>query len=89
VKGPLGRCYEVWGKLSQGGMGEVWLARHAELALPVIVKSLAPTDGESFESCYARMLGEARLAARLTSPNVVRVVDDRTITLALEPYAVL
>ncbi len=75
MKGPLGRCYEVWGKLSQGGMGEVWLARHAELALPVIVKSLAPTDGESFEACYARMLAEARLAARLTSPNVVRVVD--------------
>lgn len=75
MKGRLGRCYEVWGKLSQGGMGEVWLARHAELALPVIVKSLPPSEGESFERRYERMLAEARLAARLTSPHVVRVID--------------
>jgi serine/threonine-protein kinase len=75
MRGATCKSYEVWGKLSQGGMGEVWLARHAELALPVIIKSLRPTADEPFAQLYARLLSEARLAARLTSPKVVRVID--------------
>jgi eukaryotic-like serine/threonine-protein kinase len=67
--------YEVWGPLSKGGMGEVFLARHAELALPVILKTLARFDGESPDACRARLLDEARLMARLAAPEVVRVLD--------------
>jgi serine/threonine-protein kinase len=56
-------------------MGEVWLARHEDLAIPVIFKTLLPGVGETFEVRYQRLLQEARLMARLTSPRIVRVVD--------------
>jgi serine/threonine protein kinase len=32
--------YEVWGKLGEGGMSEVWLAKHSVLCVPVIIKTL-------------------------------------------------
>ena len=32
--------YEVWGKLGEGGMSEVWLAKHAVLCVPVVLKTL-------------------------------------------------
>src|SRR4051812_35333539 len=75
MRGAVVKGYEVWGRLSQGGMSDVWLARHTELALPVIIKTLLHSTSESFESRYKRLLQEARLTARLTSPRVVRVVD--------------
>lgn len=69
------RHYRVWGQLSRGGMGDVWLARHAELALPVVIKTVHRLPGEHAESAWERLLGEARMSARLTSPRVVRVID--------------
>ena len=36
------REYEIWGRLGGGGMSDVWLARHRDLAIPVIVKTLRP-----------------------------------------------
>jgi serine/threonine-protein kinase len=75
MRGAICKGYEVWGRLSRGGMSDVWLARHVELAVPVIIKTLLPTTNESFEARYHRLLHEARLTARLTSPRVVRVVD--------------
>lgn len=69
------KSYQVWGSISHGGMGEVWLARHEDLAIPVIIKTLLPGVGETFEVRYNRLLQEARLMARLTSPRIVRVVD--------------
>src|SRR5579884_3610048 len=63
--------FEVWGPISEGGMSRVWLARHRELATPVIFKTLldAPQDA------YDRLRNEARLTARIPSPRVVRAVD--------------
>src|SRR5919198_851725 len=63
--------YEVWGPINEGGMSRVWLARHCELATPVILKTLldAPDDA------YARLRNEARLTARVPSHRVVRAVD--------------
>ncbi len=67
------RDYEVWGRLGEGGMSEVWLAKHVTLNIPVIIKTLrgaiADVKGTS------RMLNEARLMARVTSPRVVRAID--------------
>ncbi len=67
------RDYEVWGRLGEGGMSEVWLAKHTALNIPVIIKTLraavADVQGTS------RMLNEARLMARVTSPRVVRAID--------------
>lgn len=85
MRGALLKGYEVWGRLSQGGMSDVWLARHADLALPVIIKTLRPTPNETFEKRYVRLLQEARLTARLTSPRVVRVMDVGVYTDPLRP----
>jgi serine/threonine protein kinase len=58
------RHYHVWGQLSAGGMGEVWLARHAELALPVVIKTLLNHDPATAEAEWLRLLAEARMSAR-------------------------
>src|SRR5688572_10030253 len=69
------KSYDVWGSLSSGGMGEVWLAQHSDLAVPVVLKTVYAHDAESVADHYARLLSEARLAARLASSHVVRVLD--------------
>jgi serine/threonine protein kinase len=66
--------YEVERPLGHGATAVVDLARDVELDRPVAVKRLAENlarDGE----LRARFLREARLAARLAHPNVVRVYD--------------
>jgi serine/threonine-protein kinase len=70
------RDYEVWGRLGEGGMSEVWLAKHRVLAVPVVMKTLrAAALGIDPADCAKRVFNEARLMARVTSPRVVRAVD--------------
>lgn len=54
-------------------MSRVWLARHRELSVPVVIKTLVQTS-ESLEA-FARLLNEARLMAKIPSARVVRAVD--------------
>ena len=65
--------FEVWGPIGEGGMSRVWLARHRELSVPVVIKTLRETE-ESREA-FALLLNEARLMARIPSARVVRAVD--------------
>ncbi len=85
MRGAVVKNYEVWGRLSGGGMSDVWLARHRDLALPVIIKTLHTGGEDTFESRYARLLSEAQLAARLTSPRIVRVIDVGVYTDPFQP----
>jgi serine/threonine-protein kinase len=72
--------YEVWGKLGEGGMSEVWLAKHVVLCVPVVLKTLRKAVADSVgEAGGRRMFDEARLMARVTSPRVVRALDAGTI----------
>ena len=73
---PLG-LYRLMEKLGEGGMGEVWRARHQLLARPCAVKLIRPELlGESNrEAATERFRLEARTIARLTSPNTVRLYD--------------
>ena len=72
--------YEVWGRLGEGGMSEVWLAKHVVLCVPVVFKTLRKAVAEGVgEAGARRMFNEARLMARVTSPRVVRAVDAGTI----------
>jgi eukaryotic-like serine/threonine-protein kinase len=73
--GPRIREYEVWGRLGEGGMSEVWLAKHGLLSIPVILKTLRATVAESTDGRVDRMLREARHMARIASPRVVRATD--------------
>jgi O-acetyl-ADP-ribose deacetylase (regulator of RNase III) len=73
--GPRIRDYEIWGRLGEGGMSEVWLARHCLLSIPVIIKTLRTTVQDGDPAGASRMLKEARLMARVASPRVVRAID--------------
>jgi serine/threonine protein kinase len=66
--------YRLERPLGHGGMATVYLARDAELDRPVAVKLLAENLAGDV-SFRERFLREARLAARLSHPNLVSVYD--------------
>jgi eukaryotic-like serine/threonine-protein kinase len=69
-----GGRYRVERTLGQGGMAAVYLAHDAELERPVAIKVLAEhlaTD----DAFRQRFLREARMAAKLSHPNIVHVYD--------------
>jgi serine/threonine protein kinase len=74
--GRLGR-YQVIGKLATGGMAEVYLALSGELSgyrTLVVVKRILPHLASNND--FIRMfLDEARIAALLDHPNVVRIIE--------------
>ena len=59
--------------LGEGGMACVWSAYHLELELPVAIKLLKA--GPKNEKLAKRLRLEARAAARLAHPSIVRVFD--------------
>jgi serine/threonine-protein kinase len=65
--GTIFRGLKIRARLGSGGMGIAYLASHANLRTPVVVKvfQLSGTDP----------LAEAHLAARVVSPAVVQVLD--------------
>jgi serine/threonine-protein kinase len=73
---PLG-LYRLMEKLGEGGMGEVWRARHQLLTRPCAIKLIRPELlGETNrDAATERFRREARTIARLTSPNTVRLYD--------------
>jgi serine/threonine-protein kinase len=66
--------YRVERELGHGGMATVFLARDEELRRPVALKVLAEhlAGDDTFR---ARFIREAKLAGRLSHPNVVQVYD--------------
>jgi serine/threonine protein kinase len=70
----LGGRYRRERPLGHGGMAAVFLARDEELDRPVAIKLLA--ENLAGDTAFRdRFLREARLAARLSHPNVVSVYD--------------
>ncbi|MBS1789077.1 MAG: serine/threonine protein kinase [Acidobacteria bacterium] len=68
------RDYVFESKIGQGGMGEVWSARHELLDRRVAIKVMAPhlmADPE-FE---ARFIKEAQAQARLQHPSIIGATD--------------
>jgi len=60
--------------LGRGGMGVVFEAEHLVLGTRVAVKVL-PKDNGATEKAVSRFLAEARAAAKLNHPNILRVHD--------------
>jgi eukaryotic-like serine/threonine-protein kinase len=79
--------YRVERPLGHGGMATVYLARDEELHRPVAIKLLAENlAGDA--ALRQRFLREAKLAARLSHPNVVNVYDAGETDAGM-PYIVM
>ncbi len=65
--------YELEAKLGQGGMGVVWRARNIALESLVALKVVRASSDQAL--LRGRLLQEARAAAKLTHPAIVKVFD--------------
>src|SRR5690242_13455438 len=70
----LGGRYLLDRPIAEGGMGEVWRARHLKLDIAVAVKLMSPVLAAS-TAARIRFEREAKAAARLSSPHVGEVHD--------------
>jgi serine/threonine protein kinase len=70
----LGDRYRLERRIASGGMATVWLAHDEELDRDVAVKLLSDTLAED-PSYVARFRREARVAAQVSHPNLVRMFD--------------
>jgi eukaryotic-like serine/threonine-protein kinase len=72
--------YYLEEKLGEGGMGEVWRARHRMLARPAAIKLIRPSlagdaGGGVSDEAVRRFEREAQVIARLRSPHTVELFD--------------
>ncbi|MGH7671070.1 MAG: protein kinase domain-containing protein, partial [Gemmatimonadaceae bacterium] len=83
-----GSRYRVIQRLGSGGMADVFLADHAQLERPVVIKVLhahLAKDSEMME----RFRREAQAAARLVHPHICPVMDagsNGTTVYTVMPY---
>jgi serine/threonine-protein kinase len=71
--------YHLDERIGQGGMGEVWRARHKMLARPAAIKVIRPealrARGTDTDELVARFEKEAQATAALSSSHTVRLYD--------------
>jgi hypothetical protein len=70
--------YRLVERLGQGGMGEVWRARHRLLARAAAIKLIRPAsvqDAGASEEARRRFEREAQVIARLRSPHTIELFD--------------
>jgi serine/threonine-protein kinase len=83
----LGERYELEAKVGEGGMGEVWRAKHLALENQVAIKFLSGSLANN-EETKKRFLMEAKLTAQLRSRHAVQVFDFG-LTEDDQPYLVM
>ncbi|HJQ22208.1 MAG TPA: protein kinase [Gemmatimonadaceae bacterium] len=71
--------YSIDRELGRGGMGIVYMAREVHLDRPVAIKLLPPERAATQPQLRDRFLREARLAAKLSHPNIIPIhaVEER------------
>jgi serine/threonine protein kinase len=74
LKGTRLGSYEVGALIGHGGMGSVFEGSHVGLGKPVALKVLHEHIAQS-EAMRARFVREAQLAATLSHPHVVNILD--------------
>lgn len=82
--GIVGQRFELRRVIGRGGMGCVWLAYDRALRRDVALKEAAGADDAAVRD---RVLREARAAARISHPNVVRILD--VVDAARRPWIVM
>jgi eukaryotic-like serine/threonine-protein kinase len=70
----VGGRYALDGRLGEGGMGQVYRARHIQLGKAFALKIIAPAFATD-NAARSRFNQEAKLASEITHPNIVSVVD--------------
>ncbi|HEX4475191.1 MAG TPA: hypothetical protein VH142_08950, partial [Polyangiaceae bacterium] len=70
----IGRRYRLVRQIGAGAMGTVWIAHNELLDIDVAIKVLRVDNQKADPTrLYKRLLREARAAARLGHPAIVRV----------------
>lgn len=89
LPGQLVGAYRLEREIGQGGMGTVWLARRTDGRFEgqVAVKFLA--SGLLGHGDAGRFAREGQILARLTHPNIARLIDAGVAQDGLQPYLVL
>jgi serine/threonine-protein kinase len=80
--------YAIEAVVGRGGMGVVLAARHLELDERVAIKLILADDGPKAAEFIARFVREAKLASKIKSEHVVRVMDVARLPTG-EPYIVM
>jgi serine/threonine-protein kinase len=80
--------YLIEKKLGEGGMGQVYVARHSMICRPTAVKVMTGDEADG-ASAIARFEREVQLSASLTHPNTITIFDfgrtaDDTFYYAME-----
>jgi len=70
----VGGRYALDGRLGEGGMGQVYRARHLQLGKAFALKIISPAFALDTVA-RARFNEEAKLASEISHPNIVSVVD--------------
>ncbi|MBV8762686.1 MAG: serine/threonine protein kinase [Deltaproteobacteria bacterium] len=70
----VGGRYALDGRLGEGGMGQVYRARHLQLGKAFALKIISPAFAGD-DAARARFNQEAKLASEISHPNIVSVVD--------------
>ena len=74
VPGARVGVYEIIAAIGEGGMGQVYRARHLQLGKAFALKVISPAFALD-AAARARFNQEAKLASEITHPNIVSVVD--------------
>ncbi len=78
--------YRLLRLVGHGGMGDVWVAHNETLDIDIAIKLMrAEAEGDEEGDASDRLLREARAAARLGHPAIVRVFDFGTTEFG-EPF---
>lgn len=74
LREPIDGKYRILARLGIGGMGEVYKVLHVHLNTPRVIKLMRPNlIGD--EKAHWRFVREARLATKITHPNVATLYD--------------
>src|SRR3954462_15039809 len=70
----VGGRYAIDGRLGEGGMGQVYRAKHLQLGKAFALKIISPAFALD-SAARAPLHEEAKLASEISPPNIVSVVD--------------